>query len=98
MKYKITISERAQKEINDLRKGGNKALLRKLHILISELETSPTEGQGKPEQLDDKLEGLWSRRLNHEDRLIYNIQETPPVVKVVSVHGHYLDLKNIDKE
>lgn len=38
-------------------------------VLVSE------SGVGKPEKLKYELSGLWSRRINHKDRLIYEIRD-----------------------
>lgn len=38
--------------------------------LIKEVQQTPFEGIGKPEQLKHDLEGCWSRRINDEHRLL----------------------------
>ncbi|MGV8878545.1 MAG: Txe/YoeB family addiction module toxin [Sphingobacteriaceae bacterium] len=42
---------------------------------------------GKPEQLKHELSGLWSRRINQEHRLIYEIAEN--IILVHSLKDHY---------
>lgn len=39
--------------------------------LMEEIEDSPFEGSGKPEPLDGPFKGIWSRRINRIDRLLY---------------------------
>jgi toxin YoeB len=34
----------------------------------------PHKGTGKPEALKNELRGFWSRRINHEHRLVYQVQ------------------------
>lgn len=54
-----------------------------------ELTETPYEGVGKPEQLKYSLSGYWSRRSNHQDRLIYRVDENTVPVYVISALGHY---------
>lgn len=91
---KLTFAPSAQKEIHDLLKSGNEPAIHKFKELLNELKAHPQTGEGQPEALHGKLEGLWSRRINHEDRLIYQIQEEPPKVIVLSIKGHYEDFSH----
>jgi toxin YoeB len=45
----------------------------KLNILIEECRRHPFTGTGKPEPLGGNLSGWWSRRINHEHRLVYRV-------------------------
>ncbi|TRX35512.1 Txe/YoeB family addiction module toxin [Flavobacterium sp. ZT3R18] len=59
----------------------------KLKKLIKESARTPFEGTGKPEPLKHSLTGPWSRRINLEHRLVYEVvQET---VLIYSAKGHY---------
>ena len=49
----------------------DKAVLRKINELIKQCQPTPFEGIGKPEPLKGDLSGWWSRRINHEHRLVY---------------------------
>nr|WP_255562645.1 Txe/YoeB family addiction module toxin [Pedobacter sp. D749] len=44
---------------------------------------------GKPEVLKYNLTGKWSRRINSEHRIIYEVLETEHIVKIYSLRGHY---------
>jgi len=88
-KYFIEIKETAQKEMKLIQKAGDKSTIKKLELILVELENHPTTGTGKPEQLKHELSGYWSRRLNRRDRLIYKIQEKEVIVVIVSALGHY---------
>ncbi|MFM6973936.1 MAG: Txe/YoeB family addiction module toxin [Agromyces sp.] len=35
---------------------------------------------GKPEQLRHDLNGFWSRRINHEHRLVYRVDESALII------------------
>ena len=48
--------------------------LRLLRI-VRETIRNPSEGIGKPEPLRGELQGLWSRRLTQEHRVVYQVVE-----------------------
>jgi toxin YoeB len=55
--------------------------------LIKDIERSPFSGLGKPEPLKHELQGLWSRRITDEHRLVYKVAEEEIVI--VSCRFHY---------
>lgn len=73
MSFEITFTKIAEKDLLRHKNSGNKKLIRKLDQLLDELEEHPETGTGKPERLKNNLSGLWSRRINHEHRLVYSI-------------------------
>lgn len=87
MGYKLDFSKQAVKDIDSHKKSGNKVLTKKLLILFNELIEDPFNGTGKPEQLKHNLSGLWSRRINSEHRLIYEIEKD--IIYILSAKGHY---------
>lgn len=87
MQYLIDFTEQANEDIERHKKVGNKAILNKIFALMNELENHPTSGTGKPEMLKHHLAGLWSRRINKEHRMIYEIQTE--IVLIHSAIGHY---------
>lgn len=89
MIYQLEFSGQANRDIDFHKKSGNKALLKKLFQLLEELTEHPSSGSGKPEQLKHNLAGYWSRRINHEHRLVYKILENE-TVRVYSAKSHYL--------
>jgi toxin YoeB len=76
-------------DIAFFKKSGNKALLKKIQNLIFELEQNPYEGTGKVERLKGNLSGYWSRRINSEHRIVYQIIEIQQIVEIYSLRGHY---------
>ncbi|MGQ7852969.1 Txe/YoeB family addiction module toxin [Pedobacter sp. WC2501] len=50
---------------------------------------SPFKGIGKPEQLKYDFLGMWSRRINSEHRIIYQVMEVEQIIKIHSLRGHY---------
>ena len=69
------------------KKTGNKAVFKKINVLVESISNTPFEGLGKPEPLKYELSGAWSRRINAEHRLIYEIGET--TITILSLKGHY---------
>ncbi len=87
MTYHLDFSKQAQKDIEFHKKSGDKTILKKLLILFNELAEHPFTGTGKPEQLKHNLSGLWSRRINREHRLVYEVDKNR--ILIHSVKGHY---------
>ena len=52
----------------------DKKNLKRLNKLIQDITRNGNTGIGKPEALTNDLQGLWSRRINERDRLIYKIE------------------------
>lgn len=66
-----------------------KKLLDKINALIKDIDRNGvSNGTGKPELL--KYRKQWSRRINHEDRLVYKLDDNGNLV-IVSCRGHYDD-------
>jgi len=89
MTYQIVLKKSAQKHIAVHKRSGNTALCRKIKDLLLELAEHPREGTGKPEMLKGNLAGYWSRRIDHEHRLVYSIDDKIVTVTVISAKGHY---------
>ena len=51
----------------------DKKILKKINELIKDIQRTPYEGLGKPEPLKFDLTGLWSRRIDREHRLVYQV-------------------------
>jgi len=88
--YTIKILPQADKDIRKYQKAGNKSAIKKIQIIIKELELHPTSGTGQPEQLKYELTGYWSRRIDKKNRLTYRIEEDIVTVVIVSAIGHYI--------
>ncbi|HOZ84308.1 MAG TPA: Txe/YoeB family addiction module toxin [Niabella sp.] len=68
-------------------KSGNQKLVFKIFKLIENIQQTPFSGIGKPEALKGNLSGFWSRRINHEHRLVYKVSEE--YIFIYSCLGHY---------
>lgn len=69
------------------KRSGQKIVIEKITNLIIDISEHPTTGIGKPEQLKHRLSGLWSRRIDKENRIVYEIQENCVIIH--SLRGHY---------
>ena len=56
-------------------------------MLMEELAQHPFTGTGKPEPLKHEFSGCWSRRINREHRLVYEVSDN--IVSILSAKGHY---------
>jgi toxin YoeB len=63
----------------------NKAL--RIISLIKDVQRDPFKGIGKPEPLRHELKGCWSRRIDQEHRLIYQVTEEK--IRVLACRYHY---------
>lgn len=55
--------------------------------LIKEVLRDPLKGIGKPEPLKHELKGCWSRRIDQEHRLVYQITEDK--IRILACRYHY---------
>jgi len=65
----------------------DKKTLRKINQLLKEIQRTPFTGIGKPEPLKHQLQGCWSRRIDSEHRLVYEV--TDEALKVIGCRFHY---------
>lgn len=59
----------------------------KIIKLIQEVQRDPFQGIGKPEKLKHELSGCWSRRIDQEHRLIYEVLDDR--IRILSCRYHY---------
>ena len=67
----------------------NKKTLKKINELIKDIQRSPFAGIGSPEPLKHNLSGLWSRRIDQENRIVYFTEDE--IVHIIACRGHYED-------
>lgn len=83
---KLTFTESGWKDYLWFQKHRQK-LLKRINERIKAVKRNPFEGPGKPEPLKSDLSGYWSRRINSEHRLIYEVSATDIII--VSCRYHY---------
>jgi len=59
----------------------------KIIKLIKDVQRDPFRGIGKPEPLQHELTGCWSRRIDQEHRLIYQV--TSEKIRILACRYHY---------
>lgn len=65
--------------------------LKKINRLITDIKRNGAlQGIGKPELLKHNKSGLYSRRIDEANRLIYGIDEAQNI-RIISCKGHYED-------
>ena len=68
----------------------DKKTLKRINKLIDDISRNGNEGIGKPEPLSGDLAGFWSRRINQQDRLIYQIEGNTLYILSCRYHdGHH---------
>ena len=66
----------------------DKKTLKKINALVKDIERNGvSEGLGKPEPL--RYRKAWSRRIDHEHRLVYRVEGES--LFIISCMGHYQD-------
>ena len=64
-----------------------KKTLKRINLLIQDAMRDPEDGIGKPEALKENLSGLWSRRIDNTNRLVYAIKKEQLVI--IACRYHY---------
>ena len=67
----------------------DKKTLKRVNLLIKDVERNGYDGIGKPEPLKGNLSGFWSRRIDDANRLVYRIKDRK--IEILSCKGHYDD-------
>ncbi|MDR6762610.1 toxin YoeB [Flavobacterium sp. 2755] len=90
-KFRVEVTKVANQDIEKHKKSGNKISIKNITKILIDLTENPYEGFGNPEPLKYEYSGLWSRRINQKDRLIYRVDDEVVTVFVISAMGHYSD-------
>ena len=83
----IIYQPKALEDLKYWKRSGQKQIQSKIITLIQSIHESPFEGIGKPEALKHNWTGMWSRRINNEHRLIYEVRGDE--VHIYSLKDHY---------
>ena len=86
MSWKVVFTKQAQKDAEKLVTAGLKP---KAEELIEILRTNPLKTPPPFEKLVGDLSGAYSRRINIQHRLVYEILEKERIVKVIRMWTHY---------
>jgi toxin YoeB len=84
--WRLVYTRQAQK---DARKISSSGLRRKAETLLAILSSNPFQNPPPFEKLVGDLEGAYSRRINIQHRLVYEILVKERIVKVIRMWTHY---------
>lgn len=84
--YKIVYFKKVIKDIPKLKKVG---LSNKVKNLIEVIKENPYKIPPPYEKLVGDLQGAYSRRINLQHRLVYQVLEDEKIIKILSVWSHY---------
>jgi Txe/YoeB family toxin of toxin-antitoxin system len=84
--WKIVYTKQAQKDAKKISQSG---LKNKAQILIDVIKESPLQNPPSYEKLVGDLAGAYSRRINIQHRLVYQLYEEEKIVKIIRMWTHY---------
>ena len=84
--YKIEYHKKALKDISKLKQSN---LINKTKALVEVLKINPFQNPPPYEKLLGDLKDLYSRRINIQHRLIYQVIEDKKLVRILSMWSHY---------
>lgn len=85
-RWRVVFTRQAQKDAKKLAAAGLRPKAEKLLSLLAE---NPYQTPPPYEKLVGDLAGAYSRRINIQHRLVYQVEETERVVKVIRMWTHY---------
>lgn len=83
----MVYSKQAKKDAQKIKQAGLKS---KTEKLLKILEKDPYKNPPRYEKLVGDLSGAYSRRINIQHRLVYEIVESERVIKVLRMWTHYV--------
>ena len=86
VKWKLVYTTQAQK---DAKKNSAAGLKEKTLKLLDILENNPFQNPPPYEKLVGDLQGAYSRRINIQHRLVYQVMKDIKTVKVIRLWTHY---------
>ncbi|MDD5492227.1 MAG: Txe/YoeB family addiction module toxin [bacterium] len=86
MSWQIVYTKQAQKDAKKLASAG---LRNKAEVLLAILKTNPFQNPPPFEKLVGDLSGAYSRRVNIQHRVVYQVYKQEKIVKVLRLWTHY---------
>lgn len=84
--YKIVYRKQAIKDIQKIKQEG---LTEKVKSLVEIIRNNPFQIPPPYEKLVGDLDGAYSRRINIQHRLVYQIYESKKTIKIIRMWTHY---------
>ncbi len=82
----VIFSPHALDDLKYWKQQNDNKTLKRIRLLIENIQQSPFKGIGKPEPLKYNFSGLWSRRITQEHRLIYEVNGDSIIVHALKEH------------
>lgn len=86
MKWNLVYTKSAQKDAKKIKKSGLKP---KVIKLLNILDKDPFQSPPPFEKLVGDLSGAYSRRINIQHRLVYQVLKEERIVKIIRMWTHY---------
>ncbi len=86
MSWQVVFTKQAQKDAKRLTSAG---LRPKAEQLLAVLQSNPSQTPPPYEKLVGDLTGAYSRRINIQHRLVYQVLDEEKIVKVLRMWTHY---------
>ena len=86
MKWALVYTKQAQKDAKKLAASGLKS---KAQEMLDIIKKNPYQNPPPYEKLVGDLSGAYSRRINIQQRLVYQVYEEERVIKVIRLWTHY---------
>jgi Txe/YoeB family toxin of toxin-antitoxin system len=86
VKWRVVFTAQAQR---DAKKAAGAGLRERVEELLTLLREEPLRTPPRYERLAGDLKGAYSRRINIQHRLVYQVLEEERVVKVLRMWTHY---------
>lgn len=64
----------------------DRRVLKRINLLLKDIERNGNEGIGKPEALKHGFHGYWSRRITDEHRLVYHLADDQILIAQCRFH------------
>ncbi|MBW1749415.1 MAG: Txe/YoeB family addiction module toxin [Deltaproteobacteria bacterium] len=86
MMYVLLYSKQAKKDARKLKASGLKQKAEEILVL---LRRNPFENPPRFEKLVGDLQGAYSRRINIQHRIVYQVREEDRIVRILRMWTHY---------
>ena len=86
MTWQLVYTKQARRDAKKLSRSGQKPQAEKL---LAILETNPFQNPPSYEKLVGDLSGAYSRRINIQHRLVYQVLDDIKTVKIIRMWSHY---------
>ena len=84
--YRLIYAKQSLKDIPKLKAA---KLDKKAQQLLEVIEKDPFQNPPPYEKLLGRLSGFYSRRINYQHRLVYEVDEEKKTIRVLSMWSHY---------